>query len=80
MREGFIVEEDEEDEEERSQRRKEKRKRKREQREEAEAGLDDEDLELIGIANPEFARRAKPEVYMPPDFLLGLTNSCSSRN
>ena len=60
MRDGFIVE-DEEDEEEREQRRRERKKRKRERQEEAEAGLDEEDLDLIGEANPEFAKRVQVE-------------------
>ncbi len=62
MREGFIVEEDEEDDEAREERRRARRKRRREEREEAEAGLDDEDLDLIGEANPELARRVEAEV------------------
>lgn len=61
MREGFIVE-DEEETEERSRRRRERKKRRREEREEEEAGLDDEDLDLIGEANPDFERRAPSEV------------------
>ena len=67
IREGFIVE-DEEDDEERERRRKERRKRRREEREEEEAGLDDEDLDLIGEANPELARRVQSEVWFiqPP--------------
>lgn len=51
VREGFIVE-DEEEPEERERRRKEKKKRRREEREEEEAGLDEEDLDLIGEAIP----------------------------
>lgn len=47
MREGFIVEDDEDDEE-RARRRQERKKRRREEREEEEAGLDEEDLDLIG--------------------------------
>lgn len=48
IREGFIVEEDESDDDEvRRKRRREKRKRPREDREEE--GLDEEDLELIGM-------------------------------
>lgn len=61
MREGFIVE-DEEETEERVRRRRERKKRRREEREEEEAGLDDEDLDLIGEANPDFERRAPSEV------------------
>lgn len=62
MREGFIVEDDEETVE-RSRRRRERKKRRREEREEEEAGLDDEDLDLIGEANPDFERRAPSEVW-----------------
>ena len=61
MREGFIVE-DEEEPEERERRRKERKKRRREEREEEEAGLDEEDLDLIGEANPDFERRVSAEV------------------
>ncbi|SLM33592.1 transcription elongation factor spt6 [Lasallia pustulata] len=60
VREGFIVE-DEEEPEERARRRREKKKRRREEREEEEAGLDEEDLDLIGEANPDFERRAPSE-------------------
>lgn len=61
VREGFIVDEDEEPEE-RDRRRREKKKRRREEREEEEADLDEEDLDLIGEANPDFERRAPSEV------------------
>lgn len=61
VREGFIVE-DEEDEEERTRRRQDRKKRRREEREEEEAGLDEEDLDLIGEANPEFERQVTSEV------------------
>ena len=61
MREGFIVEDDEETVE-RSRRKRERKKRRREEREEDEAGLDDEDLDLIGEANPDFERRVPSEV------------------
>ncbi|MCJ1290843.1 Transcription elongation factor spt6 [Xylographa carneopallida] len=60
IREGFIVE-DEEEPEERARRRKEKRKRRREEREEEEAGLDDEDLDLIGENIPGYERRVPSE-------------------
>ncbi|KAM7217809.1 Oxysterol-binding domain containing protein [Rhypophila decipiens] len=57
IREGFIVDEDEEDEAEDSdERRRRRKKRRREQREEEEQ-LDDEDLDLIGEANPEWERK-----------------------
>lgn len=61
MREGFIVE-DEEEPEERARRKRERKKRRREERDEEEAGLDEEDLDLIGEANPEFDRRPPSEV------------------
>lgn len=64
MREGFIVE-DEDELEERSRRRRERRKRRREEREEEEAGLDDEDLDLIGEANPDFESRQQSQVFSP---------------
>ncbi|KAI4200733.1 MAG: hypothetical protein LQ350_003750 [Teloschistes chrysophthalmus] len=60
IRKDFIVEDDEEPEE-RERRRRERKKRRREEREEEEAGLDDEDLDLIGEANPDFERRAPSE-------------------
>ncbi|KAL8935950.1 MAG: hypothetical protein Q9216_005181 [Gyalolechia sp. 2 TL-2023] len=60
IRKDFIVEDDEEPEE-RERRRREKKKRRREEREEEEAGLDEEDLDLIGEANPDFERRAPNE-------------------
>lgn len=61
VREGFIVEDGEEPEE-RERRRREKKKRRREERDEEEAGLDEEDLDLIGEAIPGFERRAPSEV------------------
>lgn len=61
VREGFIVEDGEEPEE-RERRRRERKKRRREEREEEEAGLDEEDLDLIGEANLGFQRKAPAEV------------------
>ena len=61
MREGFIVE-DEDEPEERARRRQEKRKRRREEREEEEAGLDEDDLDLIGEINTENEGRTTTEV------------------
>ena len=61
VREGFIVDEEEEDPETRERRRQERKKRRREERDEEEAGLDEEDLDLIGEANPEFERRIQTE-------------------
>ena len=63
MREGFIVE-DEEEPEERARRKQERKKRRREERDEEEAGLDEEDLDLIGEANPDFERRVPQEVNL----------------
>jgi transcription elongation factor SPT6 len=62
VREGFIVDEDEEEEEERDRRRRREKKRRRAQREEEEEALDEEDLDLIGEANPEFERRVASQV------------------
>ena len=45
----FIVDEEDEDEETRKERRRERKKRRREEREREEEGLDEEDLELIGL-------------------------------
>ena len=61
VREGFIVDEEEEDPEAHERRRQERKKRRREERDEEEAGLDEEDLDLIGEANPEFERRIQQE-------------------
>ena len=61
IREGFIVDEDEEEadgEEERERRRKKKRRREREEEE----LLDEEDLDLIGEANPEWERKTQTQV------------------
>lgn len=70
MGDGFIVGDDDEDLEERERRKQEKKKRRREEREEEEAGLDEEDLDLIGEANPEIERRSTSEVVrVSPEFL-----------
>lgn len=55
--------EDDEEPEERARRRQERKKRRREEREEEEAGLDEEDLDLIGEAHPEYEQRATSEVH-----------------
>ncbi|KAK0252691.1 Transcription elongation factor spt6 [Friedmanniomyces endolithicus] len=52
IREGFIVDDPEEDEEGR-ERRREKRKRRREEKEVEDEHLDEEDLELIGVTQPD---------------------------
>ncbi|KAH8592692.1 SH2 domain-containing protein [Bisporella sp. PMI_857] len=57
VREGFIIEDDEEEPDERERRRKKDRKRRRAERDEEEAVLDEEDLDLIGEANPEWERK-----------------------
>jgi len=54
---GFIVDEDEEEEEARRERRRERKKRRREEREDE--GLDEEDLELIGLKPTEEAPEPK---------------------
>ncbi|KIX06812.1 uncharacterized protein Z518_04788 [Rhinocladiella mackenziei CBS 650.93] len=54
---GFIVDEDEDDEETRRERRRERKKRRREEREDE--GLDEEDLELIGLKPAEEAPEPK---------------------
>jgi hypothetical protein len=65
IREGFIVDEDEEedaDDVEDRERRK-KKKRRRVEREEEEQ-LDEEDLDLIGEAHPEWERKSQPQVRL----------------
>lgn len=65
VREGFIIDdEDDEGEEERERRRRKDKKRRRAEREEEEAVLDEEDLDLIGEANPEWERKtaAQPKL------------------
>lgn len=55
VREGFIIDdEEEEDVDDRERARKRKERRKKRHRDEEEAVLDDEDLDLIGEANPEW--------------------------
>ncbi|KAK4168941.1 Oxysterol-binding protein-domain-containing protein [Cladorrhinum sp. PSN259] len=59
IREGFIVDEDEdEDEEDDDVESRERRKKKKRRREEL---LDEEDLDLIGEANPEWERKTQPQ-------------------
>lgn len=64
VREGFIVEEDEDEPEERERRRRKDKKRRRAQREEEEAVLDEEDLDLIGEANPEWERQTTTQASL----------------
>ncbi|KUJ15601.1 transcription elongation factor Spt6 [Mollisia scopiformis] len=63
VREGFIIEDDEDEEAEARERRRRK-KRNRAEREQEEAVLDEEDLDLIGEANPEWERKtaAQPKL------------------
>ena len=49
---GFIADDEEVDDDIREERRRERKKRRREEREREEEGLDEEDLELIGIKKP----------------------------
>lgn len=64
VREGFIIDDDDEEPDERERRRRKDKKRRRAEREEAEAALDEEDLDLIGEANPEYKRKSLPaQVY-----------------
>ena len=57
MREGFIIDDEDEEPEDRERRRRKDKKRRRAEREEEEAVLDEEDLDLIGEANPEWERK-----------------------
>lgn len=57
IREGFIIDDDDEEPDDRERRRRKDKKRRRAEREEEEAILDEEDLDLIGEANPEFQRK-----------------------
>ncbi|AEO62269.1 uncharacterized protein THITE_2106254 [Thermothielavioides terrestris NRRL 8126] len=62
IREGFIVDEDEEEEADDSEERERRRKKKRRRAErEEEEQLDEEDLDLIGEANPEWERKSQPQ-------------------
>ncbi len=62
VREGFIIDDEDEEPDEGERRRKREKKRRRAQREEEEV-LDDEDLDLIGEAVPEWDRQATNEVF-----------------
>ncbi|PSR90343.1 transcription elongation factor SPT6 [Coniella lustricola] len=61
IREGFIVDEDEEDDEDSEARDRRRRKKRRRAEREQEEVLDDEDLDLIGEANPDFERREQTQ-------------------
>jgi Acidic N-terminal SPT6 len=62
VREGFIIDDEDEEPEERERRRRKDKKRRRAEREEEEAVLDEEDLDLIGEANPEWERKTAAQV------------------
>lgn len=64
VREGFIIDDDDEEPEERERRRKKDKKRRRAEREEEEAVLDEEDLDLIGEANPEWERKTTSQASL----------------
>lgn len=76
MREGFIIEDDEDEEAEARERRRRK-KRNRAEREQEEAVLDEEDLDLIGEANPEWERKSAAQVWFPQRPLVSSTLNCS---
>ncbi|KAL2159115.1 hypothetical protein VTH06DRAFT_2874 [Thermothelomyces fergusii] len=63
IREGFIVDEDEEEEQEEDDSERERRKKKKRRRieREEEEQLDEEDLDLIGEANPEWERKTQTQ-------------------
>lgn len=72
---GFIADEDEEDEEEkaaRRERRRERKKRRREEREEEDEVLDEEDLDLIGITQPD--RQDEQVGHVDSRWKIGLTS------
>jgi hypothetical protein len=62
VREGFIIDDDEEELDDRDRKSRGGKKRQRAVREEEEAVLDEEDLDLIGEANPEWERKASSQV------------------
>lgn len=66
VREGFIIDDEDEEPDERERRRKKDKKRRRAEREEDEAHLDEEDLDLIGEAIPEWERKAATQVCHNP--------------
>lgn len=82
MQEGFIDDEDEEAEDSDERERRRRRKRRRAERDE-EAQLDEEDLDLIGEANPEFQSREQPQVRpntpcLPMTTTVTCTDCCYS--
>lgn len=82
IREGFIVDEDEEDDAEDSDERRRRRKKRRRAEREQEEVLDEEDLDLIGEANPNFQRTEQAQVRPTPGTSVSQThrgtNSVSS--
>lgn len=72
--------EDEEEPEERARRRQERKKRRREERDEEEAGLDEEDLDLIGEANSDVERRPTSQVHDSWCWMTTFSNILSSPN
>lgn len=71
------MDEDEDEEpDDRERRRRRDKKRRRAQREEEEEHLDEEDLDLIGEANPEWERRTAAQVchHLPNLVYPGVTN------
>lgn len=65
IREGFIIDDDEEDEADDPEERRRRRKKRRRAEREQEEVLDDEDLDLIGEANPDYQRREQAQVCSP---------------
>lgn len=63
VQEGFIDDEDEDVDDSDERERRRRKKRRRAERDE-EAQLDEEDLDLIGEANPEFQSREQPQVRL----------------
>lgn len=72
VQEGFIDDEDEEAEDSDERERRRRRKRRRAERDE-EAQLDEEDLDLIGEANPEFQSREQPKVRLNTPYIVMTT-------
>lgn len=75
IREGFIVDEDEEEAEDSDERERRRRKKRRRAEREQEEALDEEDLDLIGEANPEFQRREQTQVCRP----AGLSSNAAAK-
>jgi hypothetical protein len=80
VREGFIIDDEDEEPEERERRRRKDKKRRRAEREEEEAVLDEEDLDLIGEANPEWERKTAAQVCAMGNSGYIQSNPPSSQN